>query len=174
MSDCSYNSPTLAPSNQTLELANLSSRCSSSIYIFHWLYVAHAGHLITLAVNKRHFPKLPESRDWIRVPPLCKSPFHIGLCVVWFLWGRMKKNRLVFVFVASTTTHKECSCVQSWSQLPDQLLPVFWKIVYWMSQILTWWDWLFQHAVMIRLLWYMREIERRVLAFCATKEWFCH
>ncbi|XP_015229754.1 PREDICTED: LMBR1 domain-containing protein 2-B-like [Cyprinodon variegatus] len=29
-------------------------------------------------------------------------------------------------------------CVKSWSYIPDNVLPVFWRVVYWTSQFLTW------------------------------------
>uniref|UniRef100_A0A3Q2PUE3 LMBR1 domain containing 2a n=1 Tax=Fundulus heteroclitus TaxID=8078 RepID=A0A3Q2PUE3_FUNHE len=29
-------------------------------------------------------------------------------------------------------------CVKSWSYIPDGVLPVFWRVVYWTSQFLTW------------------------------------
>ncbi|XP_067951497.1 G-protein coupled receptor-associated protein LMBRD2-like isoform X2 [Watersipora subatra] len=31
-----------------------------------------------------------------------------------------------------------CSCVEPWVSLPDVVLRVFWKIVYWSAQLLTW------------------------------------
>lgn len=29
-------------------------------------------------------------------------------------------------------------CEEPWSYIPDAILPVFWRVVYWTSQFLTW------------------------------------
>lgn len=29
-------------------------------------------------------------------------------------------------------------CLEPWANLPKDVLPVFWKVVYWSAQILTW------------------------------------
>ena len=29
-------------------------------------------------------------------------------------------------------------CVKPWSYIPEGVLPVFWRVVYWSSQFLTW------------------------------------
>lgn len=31
------------------------------------------------------------------------------------------------------------ACEEPWSYIPDGVLPVFWRVVYWSSQFLTWW-----------------------------------
>ncbi|XP_072289588.1 G-protein coupled receptor-associated protein LMBRD2B-like [Eucyclogobius newberryi] len=70
----------------------------------------------------------------------------LGTLLAWYLCFL-----IVFVlpFDVSTTIYKQClvdnvaasepkACEQPWSYIPDGVLPVFWRVVYWTSQCLTW------------------------------------
>lgn len=70
----------------------------------------------------------------------------LGTLLAWYLCFL-----IVFVlpFDVSTTIYKQClannaaasepkECEQPWSYIPDGILPVFWRVVYWTSQFLTW------------------------------------
>uniref|UniRef100_A0AAQ6AG47 LMBR1 domain containing 2 n=1 Tax=Amphiprion ocellaris TaxID=80972 RepID=A0AAQ6AG47_AMPOC len=47
-------------------------------------------------------------------------------------------NRTGSVAGVRHITHSEAVCVEPWSYIPDGVLPVFWRVVYWTSQFLTW------------------------------------
>uniref|UniRef100_A0A8C6T608 LMBR1 domain containing 2 n=1 Tax=Neogobius melanostomus TaxID=47308 RepID=A0A8C6T608_9GOBI len=70
----------------------------------------------------------------------------LGTLLAWYLCFL-----IVFIlpFDVSTTIYKQCLadnaaaseqkvCEQPWSYIPDGVLPVFWRVVYWTSQCLTW------------------------------------
>uniref|UniRef100_A0A3B4AQ86 Uncharacterized protein n=1 Tax=Periophthalmus magnuspinnatus TaxID=409849 RepID=A0A3B4AQ86_9GOBI len=70
----------------------------------------------------------------------------VGTLLAWYLCFL-----IVFIlpFDVSTTIYKQCLidnvaasepkvCEQPWSYIPDGVLPVFWRVVYWTSQFLTW------------------------------------
>lgn len=70
----------------------------------------------------------------------------LGTLLAWYLCFL-----IVFIlpFDVSTTIYKQCLvdnaaasepkvCEQPWSYIPDGILPVFWRVVYWTSQFLTW------------------------------------
>lgn len=70
----------------------------------------------------------------------------LGTLLAWYLCFL-----IVFIlpFDVSTTIYKRCLannaavsepkvCEQPWSYIPDGVLPVFWRVVYWTSQFLTW------------------------------------
>ncbi|KAK7933798.1 hypothetical protein WMY93_004694 [Mugilogobius chulae] len=70
----------------------------------------------------------------------------LGTLLAWYLCFL-----IVFIlpFDVSTTIYKQCLannaaasepkiCEQPWSYIPDGVLPVFWRVVYWTSQFLTW------------------------------------
>ncbi|XP_033828895.1 G-protein coupled receptor-associated protein LMBRD2B-like [Periophthalmus magnuspinnatus] len=70
----------------------------------------------------------------------------VGTLLAWYLCFL-----IVFIlpFDVSTTIYKQCLidnvaasepkvCEQPWSYIPDGILPVFWRVVYWTSQFLTW------------------------------------
>lgn len=70
----------------------------------------------------------------------------LGTLLAWYLCFL-----IVFIlpFDVSTTIYKQClfnnaaaiepkECEQPWSYIPDGVLPVFWRVVYWTSQFLTW------------------------------------
>lgn len=70
----------------------------------------------------------------------------LGTLLAWYLCFL-----IVFIlpFDVSTTIYKRClvdnaatseakACEQPWSYIPDGVLPVFWRVVYWTSQCLTW------------------------------------
>ncbi|KAK1883772.1 Polypeptide N-acetylgalactosaminyltransferase 11 [Dissostichus eleginoides] len=38
-------------------------------------------------------------------------------------------------------------CYKPWSYIPDGIMPVFWRVVYWTSQCLTWWTALIENAI---------------------------
>jgi len=40
-----------------------------------------------------------------------------------------------YVCLCDSTTQV---CEEPWSYIPDGILPVFWRVVYWTSQFLTW------------------------------------
>lgn len=70
----------------------------------------------------------------------------LGTLLAWYLCFL-----IVFIlpFDVSTTIYRQCLkdnaaasepkvCEQPWSYIPDGILPVFWRVVYWTSQFLTW------------------------------------
>ncbi|XP_055017544.1 G-protein coupled receptor-associated protein LMBRD2B-like isoform X2 [Boleophthalmus pectinirostris] len=68
----------------------------------------------------------------------------LGTLLAWYLCFL-----IVFIlpFDVSTTIYKRClansaaaseECEQPWSYIPEGVLPVFWRVVYWTSQFLTW------------------------------------
>lgn len=47
-----------------------------------------------------------------------------------------------FPFLAHVYNSVPKPCYKPWSYIPDGIMPVFWRVVYWTSQCLTWSVWL--------------------------------
>ncbi|XP_025069323.1 LMBR1 domain-containing protein 2 isoform X1 [Alligator sinensis] len=48
------------------------------------------------------------------------------------------QKRTVFLPFSSWSNKRKQKCFKPWSYIPDGIMPIFWRVVYWTSQFLTW------------------------------------
>ncbi|GAB1299239.1 G-protein coupled receptor-associated protein LMBRD2 [Apodemus speciosus] len=49
-----------------------------------------------------------------------------------------ENNNVTGVYASITPAPRQHSCFKPWSYIPDGIMPIFWRVVYWTSQFLTW------------------------------------
>lgn len=62
-------------------------------------------------------------------------------------------------------------CEQPLSYVPDYVLPALWRVIYWTSQVLTWWALAFSGHIHDKLLRYM---ETALTEKCCKKKLLCN
>uniref|UniRef100_A0A671K9B3 LMBR1 domain-containing protein 2-B-like n=1 Tax=Sinocyclocheilus anshuiensis TaxID=1608454 RepID=A0A671K9B3_9TELE len=68
--------------------------------------------------------------------------FILPLDVSTTIYNQCKTDNQAHLVAIKTVNHDNSSnssiCQKPWSYIPDGILPVFWRVVYWTSQFLTW------------------------------------
>ncbi|XP_057645612.1 G-protein coupled receptor-associated protein LMBRD2 isoform X2 [Chionomys nivalis] len=49
-----------------------------------------------------------------------------------------ENSNVTGVYAAVTPAPRQHPCFKPWSYIPDGIMPIFWRVVYWTSQFLTW------------------------------------
>ncbi|CAH6787357.1 G-protein coupled receptor-associated protein LMBRD2 [Phodopus roborovskii] len=49
-----------------------------------------------------------------------------------------ENNNVTGVYAPVTPAPRQHPCFKPWSYIPDGIMPIFWRVVYWTSQFLTW------------------------------------
>lgn len=49
-----------------------------------------------------------------------------------------ESSNVTGLYAAATPVPSQRPCFKPWSYIPDGIMPIFWRVVYWTSQFLTW------------------------------------
>ncbi|KAK2506373.1 hypothetical protein MC885_015441 [Smutsia gigantea] len=49
-----------------------------------------------------------------------------------------ENNNITGLYATATPVPSQRPCFKPWSYIPDGIMPIFWRVVYWTSQFLTW------------------------------------